>query len=168
MRLPPRTVRWVIAAAAATRQVALEVVGGAEVEAGRQVDGEPGLQLAVGDGLADVRHRGAGGDRPVHPAHVVAGPVLPRLPRLGARPGQQAEVVALQQAVELAGDEQLQLAQDEFGPRVVEFGRQVRVQAARTAGLTAVPEPLHAGVAAAAGDQDAGGRDTRFAASVVP
>jgi hypothetical protein len=40
-------------------QVALLAVGGAEVQAGRQVDDRPGLQLAVGDRLADVRHLGA-------------------------------------------------------------------------------------------------------------
>ena len=56
-------------------------------------------------GLPYVRDRGAGGDRPVHPAHVVARPVLAGLPGLAARPGQQAEVVALQQPVEPAGDE---------------------------------------------------------------
>ncbi len=73
------------------RQVALRRSRGAEVQARRQVDGEPGLQLAVGDGLADVRHGGPRGHRPVHPAYVVAGPIFARLPRLGARAGQQAE-----------------------------------------------------------------------------
>ena len=84
------------------RQVALLAAGGAEVEAGRHVDHQPGLQLAVGDHLPHVRVRGARGHRPVHPAHVVAGLVDPRLPRLGARAGQQPEVVAVQHAVELA------------------------------------------------------------------
>ena len=46
----------------------------------RQVDHHPGLQLAVGDGLPDVRLGGAGGDRPVHPPDVVAGVVRPAPP----------------------------------------------------------------------------------------
>ena len=67
------------------RQVALLAAGGAEVQAGRHVDHQPGLQLAVGDHLPHVRMGGARGHRPVHPADVVAGLVDPRLPRLGTR-----------------------------------------------------------------------------------
>ena len=59
--------------------------------------------------LADVRMGGARGDRPVHPAHVVTGLVEPRLPRLGSRAGQQAEMVTVQHAVELAAHRQLSL-----------------------------------------------------------
>ena len=60
------------------------------------------LQLAVGDHLPHMRVGGARGHRPVHPAHVVAGLVDPRLPRLRSRARDQAEVVAVQHAVELA------------------------------------------------------------------
>ena len=67
------------------RQVALLAVGGAEVEAGREVDDRPGLQLAVGDRLADVRHLGAGGDRPVHPPDVVPGVVRAGVAGLATR-----------------------------------------------------------------------------------
>ena len=124
IRLPPRTVRWAIAVAAATTRSRLSQLRGAEVEAGRQVDRQPGLQLPVGDRPADVRQRGAGGDRPVHPAHVVAGPVLPGLARLAARARQQAHVVALQQPVELAGDQQLQPREHRLGAaRLVPVGR---------------------------------------------
>ena len=83
-------------------------------------------------GLPHVRHGGAGGDRPVHPAHVVARAVLPRLPRLAARPGQQAQVVALQQPVQLAGDQQLQ-------PGQRRLGRTRAAAAGRPAWLAAAP-----------------------------
>ena len=81
-------------------EVALLAGGGAEVEAGRQVHHHPRLQLAVGHGLAHVRLGGAGGDRPVHAPHVVAGLVGAGLARLGARAGDEPEVVALQQPVQ--------------------------------------------------------------------
>ena len=81
-------------------EVALLARGGAEVEAGREVDEHPRLQLAVGDGLAHVRLGGAGGDRPVDAPHVVAGLVGAGLAGLGARAGDEPEVVALQQPVQ--------------------------------------------------------------------
>ena len=111
IRLPPPLLRNVIAAAAATARSRFSQPIGAEVQAGRHVDHQPGLQLAVGDHLPHVRVGGARGDRPVHPAHVVAGLIDPRLPRLRSRAGQQPEVVAVQHAVELAAHRQLQLAQ---------------------------------------------------------
>jgi hypothetical protein len=82
-----------------------------QIQARGQVGGESCLKLAVRDGLAHVRNGGTRGDRPVHPPHVVTGPVLARLTGLRARPRQQPDVVALQQAVELARDEQLELRQ---------------------------------------------------------
>jgi len=102
---------------------------GAEVDARRQVDDQPRLQFAVGDGLPHVRDRGSRGDRPIHAANVVAGHVLPRLPRLGAGAGHQTEVVALQQPVELVAHAQLESAQQRFGRREVER-RTVRVRLA--------------------------------------
>jgi len=74
------------------------------------------IQFPVGDGLPDVRQGGARGDRPVHPAHVVARAVLPGLAGLGARARQQAHVIALQEAVEFPGDEQLEPPEHGFGP----------------------------------------------------
>ena len=53
----------------------------------------------------------AGGDVPVDAADVVAGLVRPGLARLGAVAGHEPAVVALQQAVEAAGDGQLEAAQ---------------------------------------------------------
>ena len=91
------------------RQVALLATGRAEVQAGRQVDHHPGLQFAVGDHLPDMRVGGACGHRPVHPAHVVAGLVLARLPRLRTGTRDQAEMVAVQDAVELAFDRELEV-----------------------------------------------------------
>ena len=98
------------------RQLPLLDLGGAEVHARRRVDQHPGGQLAVRVDLADVRHGGAGGHRPVHPADLVlARPVLPAARELRPRTRQQAEVLALQQAVEPAGDGQLQPAQPPLG-----------------------------------------------------
>ena len=117
-RLPVRAVRKPTAAVAASGEVALLAVGGAEVEAGasgRRSD--PGLELAVGDGLADVGVLGAGGDVPVDAADVVAGLVGPGLAGLGAVAGDEAAVVALEHAVEAAGDVELEAAQHLGGGR---------------------------------------------------
>ena len=51
-RLPPRTVSMPKAAAAPSTTSRFSAVGGAEVEAGRAVDHDPGLELAVGLGRA--------------------------------------------------------------------------------------------------------------------
>ena len=51
---------------------------------------------------------GSSGHRPVHPADVVAGLVHPGLPGLRTGSGDQPEVIALQNAVELALDGELQ------------------------------------------------------------
>ncbi|PQM47472.1 hypothetical protein C1Y40_02342 [Mycobacterium talmoniae] len=108
------------------RQVPFLAAGGAEIQAGRHVDHQPGFQLPVGDLLPHVRVGGAGGDRPVHPAHVVAGLVEPRLAGLGARPRNQAQVVAVQHPVELASDGQFQGAQRRRQLRVVDIATQHR------------------------------------------
>jgi hypothetical protein len=89
-------------------EVTLLARGGAEVQARGQVDHDPGLELAVGDGLADVRHGRARGDGPVHAAHVVTRLVGAGLPRFGTGAGHQAEVVALQEPVEPAAHVQLE------------------------------------------------------------
>src|SRR5690606_40529526 len=52
-------------------QVAFFHVGGADVHAGGQVGQGPGLQFPVGDQVAEEGAGGAGGDGPVHAAHVV-------------------------------------------------------------------------------------------------
>ncbi len=54
-RFPPPLLRNVMAAAAATARSRFSQTGGAEVQAGRHVDHQPGLQFAVGDHLPDVR-----------------------------------------------------------------------------------------------------------------
>ena len=72
---------------------------------------DPGLELAVGDGVADVGLAEAGGDVPVDAAHVVAGLVGADLAGLAAVARDEAAVVALEQAVEAAGDRQLEAAQ---------------------------------------------------------
>src|SRR5947209_16295141 len=93
------------------RELTLVAVRSAEIQTGRQVDSQPGLQFPVGDGIANMRFGGASGDRPVHPADVVTGLVVPRLPRLGARPRYQSEVIALQQPVQPAPYGELQRAE---------------------------------------------------------
>ncbi len=93
------------------REVALFDLGGAEVEAGRLVDADPRLELAIGDRFADVRLLGAGRDVPVDAPHVVTGLICPRLAELAAVARYEAAVVTLQQAVELARDAQLEAAQ---------------------------------------------------------
>ena len=103
------------------RQVALLAAGGAEVQAGRHVDHHPGLQFAVGDHLPDMRVGGARGHRPVHPADVVAGLILARLPRLRTGTRDQAEMVAVQDTVELAFDRELERAQRRRQLRVVDL-----------------------------------------------
>ena len=100
IRLPPPPVRWATAASAAIARSRFSHAAVPKSRLGDRSTSDPRLQLPVGDGLPHVRHGGAGGDRPVHPPHVVAGLVGPRLARLGARAGHQAEVVALQQPVE--------------------------------------------------------------------
>src|SRR5205085_5950506 len=82
---------------------------------------QPRLQLAVGDHLPDVRMHGARGDGPVHPPDVVAGLVLARLSRLRARSRDQAEVVAVQDTVELALDRELELPQRRRQLRVIDL-----------------------------------------------
>ena len=130
------------------RQVALLAAGGAEVQAGRQVDHHPGLQFAVGDHLPDVRVGGARGDRPVHPAHVVAGLVDARLPRLRAGPRDQAEVIAVQDTVELALDGELEGAQRRRQLRVVDLAalqrRRMYGRALRAGGICIGHRPLAA------------------------
>jgi hypothetical protein len=98
-------------------QVALLLAGGAEVEAGAGVHDEPRLELAVGDRRADVGRVGAGGEVPVHVADVVARCVEAAVAGLGAAGGDEAAVVALEEAVELAGDLDLELAQAAFSSR---------------------------------------------------
>ena len=117
-------------------EVALLAGGRAEVQAGRQVHDHPGLQLPVRHRLPHVRQGRAGGDGPVHPAHVVAGLVDPRLPRLAARPGHQPEVVALQQPVEPAAHGQLQRPQRRLDPPVAQRRRRDRASRRARASVT--------------------------------
>ena len=102
MRLPDLAPSRPKAAAAASARSRFSQRGGAEVEAGGAVDDEPGLELAVGDGVAHVRVVGAGGEVPVDAADVVAGLVQAAVAGLGAGAGDETLVVAVEQAVELA------------------------------------------------------------------
>src|SRR5205807_9338508 len=60
-------------------EVALGGVGGAELHRRRSVDQQPRLQLAVGDGVADMDDAAAGRERPVDLADIVARLVLASL-----------------------------------------------------------------------------------------
>jgi hypothetical protein len=101
-------------------EVTLLAAGGSEVQPGRPVDQHPRLELAVGDGLADVGRLHAGGDVPVDAAHVVAGFVGPGLAELGPTARDQAHEVAVEHAVELARHVQGQAAQDLLGRPVAD------------------------------------------------
>ncbi len=133
------------------RQVTLLADRGAKVQAGRHVDHQPGLQFPVGDHLPDMRMGGARGDRPVHPADVVAGLILARLPRLCTRTRDQAEMVAVQDPVELAFDGQLEGAQRRRQLRVVDVAALHRRRMDSSRGLRrGVPGIRHRPLAAAA------------------
>lgn len=76
----------------------------------------------VGDEVADVGGGGAGGDGPVHVADVVfAGLVEAGFGEFGAGAGEEAEVFAVEEAVEAAGDLEFESAQGAFGGEVGEF-----------------------------------------------
>jgi hypothetical protein len=94
------------------REITLFASGCPERKAGRTVDDDPGLQLPVSYRIPDVGHRRTGREVPVHATDVVAGKVLPALSGFAPLTGNQPLIVALQQAVEAAGDEELELAQD--------------------------------------------------------
>ena len=91
--------------------VALLLQRRAEVEAGRAVDHDPGLQLAVGVGGAHLGGQRAGGDVPVDAAGLVAGAVGPHAGRLAAGAAADAEELAAHEAVEAPADEQVEPAQ---------------------------------------------------------
>ena len=79
-----RAVRKPTHAAAARATCAFSSGGRAEAHRRRDVDDEPGLEVAVGDLVADVGLAGAGRDVPVDAADVVARLVQPRLAGLAA------------------------------------------------------------------------------------
>ena len=106
---PAREVRNPNAAAAASARSRFSQFGGPEVEARGPVDDEPGLELAVGDRVAHVRRVRARGQAPVDAAGVVAGLVQPGVAGFAARTAHVALVVAGQQPVELAVDEEIEL-----------------------------------------------------------
>jgi hypothetical protein len=91
-------------------KVALLALGGAEVEARRQVAEHPRLEFPIGDGVAHVRRLHTGGDVPVHAPDVVSRLVLARFARFGPVRGHEAAVIALQQAVEPARDSEVEAA----------------------------------------------------------
>jgi hypothetical protein len=97
-------------------QVALLHGRRAEVHTRRGVDERPGLQLTVGDDVTDVHLGGAGRDVPVDVSGVVlAGDVGAGVGGLAPRPGQQPQMVAVEETVDPVEDEQLQPAQRGLG-----------------------------------------------------
>jgi hypothetical protein len=83
-------------------------VAGAEVDAAREVEQEPGGQVAVLEELAHVGLLQPRGDVPVDVAHVVVVLVLAQVGQVDAGAAHQRAVVALQQAVEPAEHRPLQ------------------------------------------------------------
>ena len=81
---------------------------------GRQVEQEPGGDLAVLVVLAHVGRLQARGDVPVDVAHVVVVLVLAQVGEVEAEAAEQRAVVAVQQAVETADHRPLEPAQDRF------------------------------------------------------
>ena len=100
-------------------QVAVGGTGGAELDAGGEVGHQRHLQLAIGDGLAEVEVAGAGGDGPAHAAHVVARGVEAGLAQLAAMTRHEAPVVALQHPVEAAAHVELHATQHRVGGQPV-------------------------------------------------
>ena len=85
------------------------LVGGAEVHARCLVDEHPGVELVLGEGAPHVGLAGAGGDVPVDPAHVVlAGAVADDLLGLATRARAGGRLVALEQPVEAAPDDEVE------------------------------------------------------------
>ena len=121
------------------RKVALLELRGAEVEAGRTVDHDPRLELAVGDGVADVRDHRARGDRPVHSPDVVTHLVLTALTRLGTGRGHEPEMIALEQTVETAEHVELEAPERGLDPRC---RRGAVVHAERSSWAVSGPDPL--------------------------
>src|SRR5690606_40433640 len=79
-------------------------------------------EFVGGDEVAGVGGGGAAGDGRVHVADVVLAELVEAgLGECGAGAGQQAEVLAVEEAVEAAGDLQLEAAQGAFGGEVGEF-----------------------------------------------
>ena len=76
-------------------EVALLLLGGAEIDTGGQVDERMGLQLSVGDGLPHVGRLHPRGHVPVDATHVIARCVVAGFPQLRTVPRHQAPVVAM-------------------------------------------------------------------------
>src|SRR5947209_1055277 len=91
--------------------LALLPTGGAEVEAGRAVDDDEGVQLAVGLRRADVRLERTGREAPVDAARVVTRFVAACTRPLGTGADRSRDVVAGESAVETAAHLELQPAQ---------------------------------------------------------
>ncbi len=94
------------------RHLSFLPLGGAEVEAGGAVHHDPRLQLPVGVGGADVGGEDPGGQVPVDAPGVVTGAVGPGARGFGPGADGDGVVVAAHQAVQAAGDVQLQAAQE--------------------------------------------------------
>ena len=104
------------------REVPLLTAGGAEVEAGGAVHDEPRLELAIRDRVAHVGDVGARGQAPVDPAGVVTRLIEPGVAGLAAGPAHVSLVVAVEQAVELAVDEEIELPERGLAPADLDTG----------------------------------------------
>ena len=92
---------------------------GAEVDARREVDQEPGRELAVFGELAHVGLLQPGGDVPVDVADVVVMLVLAQVGQVEAGAAHQGAVVALEQAVEAAQHRPFEALEQRLGIAVV-------------------------------------------------
>ena len=91
--------------------LAFLTLGGAEVQAGRAISHDPGLELAVGLGGAHIGGKRPGRQAPVDAPGIVAGLIGLGAGGFGAWSGDEAQVLAAQYAVETAGHIEFQPAQ---------------------------------------------------------
>jgi hypothetical protein len=114
------------------RHRALAHLARAEVHRGREVEQEPGADVAVLVVLAHVGRLQARGDVPVDVAHIVVVLVLPQVGEVQAKSPEKRSVVAVQQAVEPTDHRPL-----EFFQELLKFPRHRLGLAARRLRLTA-------------------------------
>jgi DNA-binding transcriptional LysR family regulator len=97
------------------RDALLRQLARAEVDASRQVEQEPRMEVAVLDELAHIGLLEPCRDVPVDAAHIVVHLVLAQVGEVDAAAAQQRAVIALQQPVEPPQHRPLEAAQQRFG-----------------------------------------------------